>query len=61
MGDQTKPTKQPQDADAAKKRRLEELKARIATNPRFKIAPPSGTGFIIGMPGGMRPKPATKD
>jgi hypothetical protein len=64
MSDQTKPTEQPQDADAAKMRRLKELKARITANSRFersaevaehmgKLARAirgSGQGFIIGMP-----------
>ena len=53
MSDQTKPTEQ--DADAARKRRREELMAQLASNPRFKIR--SGTGEAFIMPGGMPPKP----
>jgi hypothetical protein len=57
MTNQTKPTEQSQDADAAKKRRIEELKARLAATP-WSEAPEQGTGqgFVIDMPDGP-PKP----
>jgi hypothetical protein len=54
MSDQTKPTEQ--DADAARKRRREELMAQLASNPRFKIRSGTGEAFITPMPGGA-PKP----
>jgi hypothetical protein len=63
MSDQTKPTGQPQTdqpQDAAKaqtKRRVEEYMARLAANPQFKIVTGTGQSFIIGMPGGIPPKP----
>ena len=53
MTNQTKPTEQSQDADAAKKRRIEELKARLAANSRFEE---TGQGFVIDMPDSA-PKP----
>jgi hypothetical protein len=56
MNDQTKPTEQSQDADAAKKRRIEELKVRLASNSRFEAPEETGQGFVIDMPDGA-PKP----
>jgi hypothetical protein len=29
----------------------------LARNPSFKVRSGTGTGFIVGMPGGMPPKP----
>ena len=43
MSDQTKPTEQ--DADAARKRRREELMAKLARNPQFEIVTGTGQGL----------------
>jgi hypothetical protein len=53
MTDQTKPAEQPQDA----KRRFAEYVEKLSRDPRFKLVPPSGQGFIIPTPGGIPPKP----
>jgi hypothetical protein len=54
--EQAKPPEAPESTEAEKKRRIEELKARLAADPQFKIRSGTGEAFIIGLPGGIPPK-----
>jgi hypothetical protein len=58
MTDDTKAPEGPE-TDEARKRRIEEHMAKLAKNPRFKIMPPSGKSYTIGLGTGM-PMPPTQ-